>query len=33
MRRWRYASLSSLALAPEAIGTWIVLTLRPTPND
>jgi hypothetical protein len=33
MRRWRYASLSSLALAPAAIVTWIMLTLRPTPND
>lgn len=33
MRRWRYTSLSSLALAPAAIVTWIVLTLRPTPND
>ena len=33
MRRWRYASLSALALAPGAIVTWIVLTLRPTPND
>jgi hypothetical protein len=33
MRRWRYASLSSLALAPAGIITWIVLTLRPTPND
>jgi hypothetical protein len=33
MRRWRYASLSTLALAPAAIITWIVLTLGPTPND
>ncbi len=33
MRRWRYASLSSLALAPAAIITWVVLTLRPTPNE
>jgi len=33
MRRWRYTSLSSLALAPAAIVTWVVLTLRPTPND
>jgi hypothetical protein len=33
MRRWRYTSLSTLALAPAAIITWIVLTLRPTPND
>ena len=33
MRRWRYTSLSTLALAPGAIVTWIVLTLRPTPND
>jgi hypothetical protein len=33
MRRFRYASLSTLALAPGAIVAWIVLTLRPTPND
>jgi hypothetical protein len=33
MRRGRYTSLSSLALAPAAIVTWVVLTLRPTPND
>ena len=33
MRRWRYTSLSALALAPGAIVAWIVLTLRPTPND
>jgi len=33
MRRWRYTSLSTLALAPAAIVTWVVLTLRPTPND
>jgi len=33
MRHWRYTSLSFLALAPAAIVTWIVLTLRPTPND
>ena len=33
MRRWRYTSLSSLAFAPAAIVTWIVLTLGPTPND
>jgi hypothetical protein len=33
MRRGRYTSLSPLALAPGAFVTWIVLTLRPTPND
>jgi hypothetical protein len=33
MRRGRYTSLSSLALAPAAIVTWVVLTLRPTPNE
>jgi hypothetical protein len=33
MRRWRYTSLASLALAPAAIVSWVVLTLRPTPND
>ncbi len=33
MRRWRYTSLSALALAPAVIVSWIVLTLRPTPND
>ena len=33
MRRGRYTSLSSLALAPAAIICWVVLTLHPTPND
>ncbi len=33
MRRGRYVSLCALALSPAAIVSWVVLTLRPTPND
>lgn len=33
VRRFRYASLGALALGPGAIVSWVVLTVRPEPEE